>query len=51
MKILIDMNLSPLWATFLQENGHEAAHWSSIGHATAPDEQIFEYAITYDSNG
>jgi predicted nuclease of predicted toxin-antitoxin system len=48
MKILIDMNLSPLWAVFFQENGYEAAHWSSIGHATAPDEQIFEFAITYD---
>jgi predicted nuclease of predicted toxin-antitoxin system len=48
MRILIDMNLSPLWANFLEENGYEAAHWSSIGHAAAPDEQIFEVAIEYD---
>jgi predicted nuclease of predicted toxin-antitoxin system len=48
MKILIDMNLSPLWANFLKDNGYEAAHWSSIGHATAADEQIFEFAIEYD---
>jgi predicted nuclease of predicted toxin-antitoxin system len=48
MKILIDMNLSPLWASFLRENGYEAAHWSSIGHVAAPDEQIFECAIEYD---
>lgn len=48
MKILIDMNLSPSWADFLKENGYEAAHWSSIGHAAAPDEQIFEYAIEYN---
>jgi predicted nuclease of predicted toxin-antitoxin system len=48
MKILIDMNLSPLWADFLSENGYKATHWSSIGHATAPDEQIFEFAIDHD---
>jgi predicted nuclease of predicted toxin-antitoxin system len=48
MRILIDMNLSPLWANFLKENGYEAAHWSSIGHVAAPDEEIFEYAIEYN---
>lgn len=48
MKILIDMNLSPLWANFLKENGYEALHWSSIGNVAAPDEEIFEYAIDYD---
>ena len=42
------MNLSPLWATLLQEHGYEAAHWSSIGLAYAPDEEIFEYAATND---
>jgi predicted nuclease of predicted toxin-antitoxin system len=48
MKILIDMNLSPLWADFLNDNGYEAAHWSSIGHVAAADEQIFEFAIEYN---
>ena len=48
MKILIDMNLSPSWADFLKEKGYEAAHWSSIGYANAPDEQIFEFAIEDD---
>jgi len=29
MKFLIDMNLSPLWVTFLAERGYEAAGaWS-----------------------
>ena len=28
MKILIDMNLSPKWAGFLNENGIEAVHWN-----------------------
>ena len=48
MKILIDMNLSPSWANFLQKGGYKAAHWSSVGNANAPDEQIFEFAVEYD---
>jgi predicted nuclease of predicted toxin-antitoxin system len=30
MKILVDMNLSPGWASFLTEMGFEAIHWSGI---------------------
>jgi len=30
MKILIDMNLSPLWVRFLVAHGIEAFHWSAI---------------------
>ncbi len=44
MKLLIDMNLSPRWAGFLQANGHEAQHWSGIGSATAPDSELAEWA-------
>ena len=44
MKILIDMNLSPLWVDFFQQNNYKAAHWSSIGHPMTPDEEIFEFA-------
>lgn len=32
-RILVDMNLSPLWATFLVDHGFEAVHWSSVGDA------------------
>ena len=45
MKILVDMNLSPLWVAFLLEHGYLAVHWSSIGAATAPDSEILEYAV------
>jgi predicted nuclease of predicted toxin-antitoxin system len=31
MKILIDMNLSPLWANFLKENGYEATGFVTLG--------------------
>jgi predicted nuclease of predicted toxin-antitoxin system len=48
MKILIDMNLSPLWVQFLVAHGLEAVHWSAIGEAPAPDWRIFDYAA---SNG
>ena len=44
MKILVDMNLSPQWISFLQENGFEAIHWSQIGTAQAADAEIMEYA-------
>jgi predicted nuclease of predicted toxin-antitoxin system len=47
MKILIDMNLSPIWVQFLAAHGIEAVHWSTIGQATAPDSQILNHAASY----
>ena len=48
MRILIDMNLSPMWVQFLVAHGIEAAHWSTVGKASAPDSHILDYA---PSNG
>lgn len=48
MKILIDMNLSPLWVDCLAEADIEAMHWSKIGPATAPDPEIMAYAKAHD---
>ena len=48
MKILIDMNLSPEWVGALEAAGWQAMHWSSIGKASAPDEEIFEHAKKYE---
>ena len=48
MKILVDMNLSPLWVDFLIGNGIEAVHWSSIGSPCAPDTEIVAYAKMHD---
>ncbi len=42
--MLVDMNLAPPWAPFLQANGFEAIHWSSLGAPDAPDEEIFRHA-------
>ena len=44
MKILIDMNLSPLWREVLQKHGWSSVHWSEIGDPRARDETIFQYA-------
>ena len=44
MKLLVDLNLSPLWVEELGRAGIEAVHWSAVGDPRAPDEQIFEWA-------
>jgi predicted nuclease of predicted toxin-antitoxin system len=44
MKLLVDMNLSPLWVGLLTDAGIPAAHWSAIGSAKAPDSEIMGYA-------
>jgi predicted nuclease of predicted toxin-antitoxin system len=45
MKLLIDMNLSPLWVTFLAGEGVDAIHWSAIGRPQAADSEILDYAV------
>ena len=48
MKLLVDMNLSPRWATFLREAGWECSHWSEVGKANARDSEIMAYAAHND---
>jgi predicted nuclease of predicted toxin-antitoxin system len=48
MKLLLDMNLSPTWLGFLEENGFEAIHWSTVGSATATDASIMAWARQHD---
>jgi|GEM_PF-513475 len=48
MKIVIDMNLSPLWVATLQTAGIEAMHWSNIGDAHASDLTILAWALAHD---
>ena len=35
MKILIDMNLSPMWVSFLADSGFVSIHWSRLGHPSS----------------
>jgi predicted nuclease of predicted toxin-antitoxin system len=44
MKILIDMNLSPKWVDYFEQNQIFSQHWIQVGEHNAPDEVIFEYA-------
>ena len=44
MKFPIDMNLSPLWVSFLAEKGFTAVHWSTVGQPWAADSEIFDFA-------
>lgn len=48
MKLLVDMNLSPLWIPLLISAGWEAVHWSSVGKGDAPDREIMSYANQHD---
>lgn len=48
MKLLVDMNLSPRWVRVLTDAGINAAHWSSLGLANAPDSEIMRYAGAHD---
>ncbi|WP_437275123.1 DUF5615 family PIN-like protein [Sorangium sp. So ce375] len=44
MKILVDMNLSPTWVSFLVDAGFESVHWSEMGDPRAPDRELMEWA-------
>lgn len=44
VKLLLDMNISPDWVSFLHENGVFAQHWIEIGIGNEPDEEIFNFA-------
>lgn len=44
MKILLDMNLSPLWVPVLTQAGFETVHWTKVGTPTAPDSELMLWA-------
>ncbi len=44
MKLLLDMNLSPLWLSALQDAGFDVVHWAAIGSADDADETIMHFA-------
>lgn len=47
MKVLIDMNLSPLWVPFFIGAGIEAVHWSMIGDPRATDRTMMQWALSH----
>lgn len=44
MKIIIDMNLSPIWVSYLEKHGIEAKHWSQVGNRNDSDSVILAWA-------
>lgn len=44
MKLLVDMNLSPMWVEALDTAGHQAVHWSKVGNPRAPDTELMAWA-------
>jgi len=46
IKVLIDMNLSPLWISFFTNTGIESVHWSTIGDPRATDRTIMQWALS-----
>ena len=48
MKLVVDMNLSPLWVRLLSDAGVQAVHWSAVGPLNAPDSEIMAYALAND---
>ncbi|MCC7424696.1 MAG: DUF5615 family PIN-like protein [Planctomycetaceae bacterium] len=44
VKLLLDMNLSPLLVDILQQDGWDVVHWSQIGDPTASDRELMTWA-------
>jgi len=48
MKLVVGMSLSPTLAMTLTSSGHDAVHWSVVGPANAPDDEIMVWAAAND---
>lgn len=48
MKLLVDMNLSPRWVSYLEKAQFRAEHWSNVGSAHAADGELMTYAAVHD---
>lgn len=46
MRLLIDMNLSPMWVSVFEAGGWPALHWSDVGDPRAADKEIMVWART-----
>jgi predicted nuclease of predicted toxin-antitoxin system len=44
MRILLDMNVSPLWVDLLVPHAHDVLHWSKVGSSNETDVNIMAWA-------
>lgn len=47
MRLLVDMNLSPRWVSFLAAEGFNAVHWSDVGAPDAADRVLMAWAAEH----
>ena len=47
MRVVVDVNLAPLWASRLTTLGQDAQHWSQIGSLDASDSQLLTWAAEH----
>jgi predicted nuclease of predicted toxin-antitoxin system len=47
MKLLLDVNLSPLLAIEMTSAGFETVHWSTVGAFNATDPELMAYAARH----
>jgi predicted nuclease of predicted toxin-antitoxin system len=45
VRFVVDVNLSPEWASLLAGQGHDAVHWRDVGPTDAPDDDIIAWAV------
>ena len=45
LRLLVDMNLSPVWVDWLNVRGYTAVHWSSIGSPRASDRTVLAWTL------
>lgn len=48
MRVLVDMNLSPDWCSYLRARGIASEHWSSLGPEDSDDSDILAFARLND---
>ena len=49
MRFLVDAQLPPALARWLEQQGHEAEHVIDVGLARAPDRDLWDYALRVDA--
>lgn len=48
VRLVIDMNLSPLWVDVLRQGGIDAIHWWTVDDPRAADREIMDWAVSND---
>lgn len=47
IRLVLDMNLPPEWASVLAAQGWSAVHWPEVGDPQATDRTLMDWAVEY----